>query len=88
SFLICSFSSVYFLIYPDSGPLSPILIFNKTTWDLIHTWSGVLMTVTAILHLALHWKWVTNITKKMFTIRKAVPTEIENQASAETLSIS
>ena len=66
SFLICAFSGVYFMFSVESGPTSAIFLFNKTTWDLIHTWSGVIMTITAILHLALHWKWVANITKKMF----------------------
>ena len=66
SFLICAISGVYFMFFVESGPTSEIFLFSKTTWDLIHTWSGVIMTITAILHLALHWKWVTNITRKMF----------------------
>lgn len=70
SFLICAFSSFYFLFLPSSSPSGQVFIFNKTTWDLIHTWSGIVMTMTAILHLTLHWKWVTNITGKMFTNRK------------------
>ncbi len=66
SFVICAISSVYFLIFVESGPVSTVFLFNKTTWDLIHTWSGVLMTITAILHIALHWKWIVNISRKMF----------------------
>lgn len=66
SFVICVISSVYFLIFVESGPVSTVFLFNKTTWDLIHTWSGVLMTITAILHIALHWKWIVNISRKMF----------------------
>ncbi len=66
SFLICTLSSVYFLVLPASGPVGQVVIFNKTTWDLIHTWSGIVFTMTAVLHFVLHWKWVTNITKKMF----------------------
>jgi hypothetical protein len=66
SFLICAISGVYFMFFVESGPSSEIFLFSKTTWDLIHTWSGVIMTITAVLHLALHWKWVTNITRKMF----------------------
>lgn len=66
SFIICAISGVYFMFFVESGPASAGFIFSKTTWDLIHTWSGVIMTITAVLHLALHWKWVTNITGKMF----------------------
>ena len=67
SFLICAISGVYFLYFVESGPVSNVILFNKITWDRIHTWSGVLMTITAILHIALHWNWITNITRKMFS---------------------
>lgn len=70
SFLICTISSLYFLFLPSSGQNGQVFIFDKITWDLIHTWSGVVMTMAAILHVALHWKWVTNITGKMFGGRK------------------
>jgi len=66
SFLICAISGVYFMFFAESGPSSKVILFSKSAWDLIHTWSGVIMTITAILHFVLHWKWVTNITKKMF----------------------
>lgn len=61
SFLVCSISGVYFMFNTAGGPS-----INKTTWDMIHTWSGVIFTLTAILHIVLHWKWITNITGKMF----------------------
>lgn len=73
SFVICAISSVYFLIFIESGPAGNVFLFNKKTWDLIHTWSGVLMTITAILHIALHWKWIVNISKKMFHISQDRP---------------
>jgi amino acid transporter len=87
SFLVCWISSLYFLVYPDGGTASPIMLFNRTTWDLIHTWSGVLMTITAVLHFVLHWKWVTNITGKMFAKRQAIQPELVNRASLETQSL-
>ena len=80
SFLVCSISSVYFMIFPASGPTGEVFLLNKSTWDLVHTWSGVLMTITAMLHFVLHWKWVMNITGKMFPGRK-----VKNQVlSTET----
>lgn len=66
SFLICSLSGVYFMLNPSSGQTTVSYIFDKTTWDLLHTWSGVIFTTTALLHIVLHWKWITNITAKMF----------------------
>lgn len=73
SFLVCAISGLYFLFFAPSGQSSEVLLFNKTTWDLIHTWSGVVMTITATLHFVLHWKWVTNITGKVFRRYSKVP---------------
>lgn len=67
SFLICALSGVIFLFFPGSSHTQQIIVFDTVTWDLIHTWSGVLMTITAILHFVFHWKWVVNITRKMLT---------------------
>lgn len=66
SFLICAISGVMFMVFPASGPTATMFLFNKTLWDMLHTWSGVIMAMAAILHFVLHWKWVTNITGKMF----------------------
>jgi hypothetical protein len=66
SFIICAISSVYFLFAPHGNVPGTEFIFTKTVWDIIHTWSGVIMTMAAILHFALHWKWVVNITRKIF----------------------
>lgn len=74
SFFICMISGLYFLFFAPRGPSSEVLLFNRTTWDLIHTWSGVIMTIGAILHFTLHWKWVTNITRKVFSGRTKLHT--------------
>ena len=66
SFLLCAISGVMFMVFPTTGPEGTLWLFDKTVWDLLHTWSGVLMTIAAILHFGLHWKWITNITQKMF----------------------
>lgn len=66
SFLVCSVSGIYFMYFAPSGSNSQPFIFDGKTWDLIHTWSGVVFVTGAILHFVLHWKWVTNITKKIF----------------------
>jgi preprotein translocase subunit SecY len=73
SFLLCAISGIYFLFAPtgglhgDSTALSqPALLFSRTTWDLIHTWSGIAMIAAAVVHLAIHWRWVKNVTAKFF----------------------
>ncbi len=70
SFLICAVSGVIFMFYPESGHSAQMILFSRFTWDMLHTWSGVVMTATAILHFALHWKWVVNITGKLIGKRQ------------------
>ncbi len=70
-------SSHYFLVYPVSGYQerqnpddNKVLIFSRTAWDMLHTWSGVGLSIGAILQVVLHWKWITNITRKVFGPRR------------------
>lgn len=68
SFLITALSGVYFLFFPGgSAVVDPGILFSRLTWDLIHTWSGVVMIATAVLHFAIHWRWVTKVTQNMVT---------------------
>lgn len=70
SFLLAAASGVYFLFDVRSGwqvaGSAPLFLFSRTTWDIIHTWSGVTLIVAAIVHLAIHWGWVTKVTAKMW----------------------
>jgi hypothetical protein len=70
SFIICSITGVYFMFNVGSGPNAESFLFSKTTWDMLHTWSGVSLSIAAILHVVLHWKWIKNITGKMFGSRR------------------
>ena len=58
--LICGLSGLYFLFLP----LTPTWIFTPLVWDLIHAWSGVVMTAVGILHFVIHWKWVVKVLSK------------------------
>ena len=73
SFALCAVSGIYFLFAPSGGyqggnnPGWEInLLFSRTTWDLIHTWSGVAMIGFGVVHLWIHWRWVVNVTKRFF----------------------
>jgi hypothetical protein len=67
SFLLVAVSGVYFMFVPGSGrAVDPLFIFTRTTWDLIHTWSGVALITAAVIHFAIHWNWVTKVTAKVF----------------------
>ena len=58
--LICGLSGLYFLLLP----MTPVLIFTPLVWDLIHAWSGVVMTAVGILHIGIHWKWIVKVLGK------------------------
>ncbi|MBN1886820.1 MAG: DUF4405 domain-containing protein [Thermoflexales bacterium] len=66
SFLLVAVSGVYFLFAPHGHGTSVGFIFSHTIWDLVHTWSGVVMIVAAVIHFAIHWRWVVNVTKRFF----------------------
>jgi preprotein translocase subunit SecY len=65
-FAVAALSGIYFMFAPGGGRAAdPLFIFSRTTWDLIHTWSGVAMIAAAVVHFAIHWNWVTKVTAKL-----------------------
>jgi hypothetical protein len=73
SFLVCALSGIYFLFAPSDGfhggnnlGWDPGFLFSRTTWDLIHTWSGVVLSAAVVVHFAIHWRWVKNVTARFF----------------------
>jgi hypothetical protein len=67
SFLITALSGIYLLFIPGGshGVADPAFLFNRATWDLIHTWAGIILIDAAIVHFAIHWRWVLKVTGKM-----------------------
>ncbi len=39
----------------------------RNTLDLLHTWSGIVLVIAFLIHFAIHWKWVTKVTTKIFS---------------------
>ena len=74
SFVLTAISGVYFLLVPGGRwAADPMILFTRTTWDLIHTWAGISLIAAVIIHLAIHWKWVTKVTRKMFGMELLTP---------------
>jgi hypothetical protein len=67
SFILTSVSGIYMLFVKGGrqGLADPAFIFTRTTWDLIHSWSGIAMILIGLLHFAIHWGWVKKVTGKM-----------------------
>ena len=71
SFLLAAISGVYFLYYPDNhAATDPMILFSRGIWDLVHNWSGVVMTLAAVTHFAIHWKWVVKVTRRYLQAKK------------------
>lgn len=68
SFFITSLSGIYFLFAPSGrSAVEPMFIFSRATWDILHTWGGVTMILAAIIHFAIHWNWVTKVTRGLIS---------------------
>ena len=73
--LLVTLSSFYFLFLPNGGyqggrnpTYGIVILFPRATWDLIHTWTGVIMIAMAAIHIPLHWSWILTMTKRIFKI--------------------
>jgi hypothetical protein len=67
-----SLTGIYFLILPVGGyqggrnPFYGItFLFERETWDLLHTWTGMAMIAAAFIHLVLHWSWIAGSAKRI-----------------------
>mgnify|MGYP005848907045 FL=1 len=80
SFVLAAISGVYFLLTPTGGfeggrnvRWDPGFLFPRTTWDIIHTWAGVVLIVAAVVHFVIHWRWIRNVTGKVFRTARRRP---------------
>jgi drug/metabolite transporter (DMT)-like permease len=80
SFLLTAVSGVVLLFVEGGrhGFADPLLIFSRTTWDLIHTWAGIALILVAALHFAIHWGWIVKVSSKM--IGALLPASSRNPA--------
>lgn len=60
AFFLTAISGLYFFFEPAKR----VFLFDATTWDLIHTWAGVALIGAALVHLAIHWRWIVSVTKR------------------------
>jgi len=85
SFSLAALSGIYFLFFPGGHQTSAdtILLFSRTTWDLIHTWSAVVLIIAAIIHFAIHWQWVVKVSRKLLfgTVNQWIPACTEGKPS-------
>jgi hypothetical protein len=61
AFTLSAASGIVFLL-PLSGESALGIGFQ--TWNTVHTWSSLLAVGGVIGHLALHWRWVVQMTRR------------------------
>ena len=73
SFLLTAVSGIYFLFVPSGGfqggsnpGWDPMVLFSRTTWDLIHTLAGVVFVGAVVVHFGIHWRWIKTMTQQFF----------------------
>jgi hypothetical protein len=67
-FLVTALSGIYFLFVPGGrGAADPMILFSRQTWDILHTWGGVVLILAAVIHFAIHWNWVVKVTRGIFS---------------------
>ncbi len=71
-FFVTAVSGIYFLFVPGgyaggtTPGWDPAFLFSRTTWDILHTWGSVSMIIAALLHIVIHWRWITNVTRRFW----------------------
>jgi hypothetical protein len=49
---------------------APVLGMARDGWHSLHLWTGVAMILLALLHLALHWRWILCTLRNIFDLGK------------------
>ena len=80
SFLLTAVSGIYFLLTPSGGfqggdnvGWDSGFLMSRATWDTVHTWSGVMLILSAVAHFIIHWGWITKVTTRMFSMPTTRP---------------
>jgi hypothetical protein len=44
-----------------------VFLWDRHVWIDIHDIAAAVLLIVVIIHIILHWKWITTVTKRMFT---------------------
>ena len=84
AFLLSGATGVAFLLMGSGGYqggrsagfATPLLGLSRGTWSDLHTLGSLVMIAGIVVHVALHWKWIVGMTKKMMP---ALPRRTQEQ---------
>ena len=77
AFLLSGATGVAFLLMDSGGYQggrntgfgTALLGLSRGTWSDLHTLGSLVMITGIVVHVALHWKWIIGMTKKMMPAR-------------------
>jgi hypothetical protein len=52
------------------GQINGDFLWSRYTWIEIHDWTALALVVMVIIHIILHWKWITKATKQLLGNKK------------------
>lgn len=63
-----------FLLLLDGCLLAGFWLLNQVrlTGIVIHEWAGVALAFVLLLHVGMHWRWISNMLRKFLRVRNAV----------------
>ncbi len=64
-FVLAAISGIVSLFLPHGQGVASALLWSRRSWDIMHTWSGTLMTIVLVLHIGIHWKWIVKVSRNM-----------------------
>lgn len=71
SFIVTALTGLIIFFFLPSGvkqgSYQTFLGIIKGTWSVVHDWSGIVLIILIMVHFILHWNWLINITKIIFS---------------------
>ena len=66
-FIVVSITSLALLYLPKGfrEGTSYFLGISKSTWTIVHVWSGIIFILTILIHMLFHWRVYLQIFKKV-----------------------
>lgn len=68
-------TSIYFFILPVGGYMGGrnpnyglVFIMERSGWEFIHNWGGLLMIIVALIHFIIHWRWIKQTTLRVVNV--------------------
>ncbi len=73
AFVLAGITGVAFMVMGEGGYQggrnagfsTSLLGLSRGTWSDLHTWTGLVMVVGVLVHLAFHWRWIVCMARKM-----------------------